>query len=269
MKTKMAGAILKCCFVLFLFTKMSAQSLIPMLDTPVIADQVYLDLLNNIYLVDATHHQLRKYDATFHAVQEIDLDRGWDQARMDVSDPFKILLYSAGEYRVYLLDANLSKISSFDDADLNQQAGLCYFSSEEIAVFDGRMLKIKNPYSGKELSGAQLAQEATGISQGLQTRLIRHRDALYLFRPGLGLFRYTTQLFEDRVWPDKDMLAMDLIGDQILCLYNDNRLVRYEPYGWFRKELYQGVMQIRSLSSNAHLIALLEGERLKIFQIMN
>ncbi len=267
MKMNMGRFILKFFLAIIACTGMKAQSLLPVLDTQVHANQVYLDPLNNVYLIDEVQHQLRKYNPAFQLLAQTDIDRGWDQAQLDVTDPFKILLFAPGEYRIHVLDANLAKLSSFDDPDLNQQASLCYLSSEEIALFDGRTLKIKNPYSGKELTGAQLAQFPPTDKPGKPAKLIRHRDAIYLFRPGLGIFRFTSQLFEDRSWPDADMAYMDLSGDQILSLDVKNQLRWHEPVGWSYKALYQTSSPVRSLASNARFIALIEGDHLKIFQI--
>lgn len=254
-------------FILFClwFTGISAQGLERVItDTILKADEVYLDPLNQIYVVNNNEKSISKYNLSLRLLKSISFKQGWDQAVLDVSDPFKCLLYYPGDYKILVLDESLAVISSYDESELNAQSTICHFSTDYIALFSNNVLKLKNYEQQISVSSEPLFNIDT-IHTQYPFQLKQSNEYLYLLRPSIGISRYNNQLFEENKWLNSKISKMDVSGDQLFYL-SENELIRFDTKYKSEEVILKGNAPIRSFAVNPDYLVWLENEHLKLMK---
>jgi len=240
-----------------------AQELV--LEQSVTADAVYLDQLNQIYLLNKKEHTISKYDLTGNLINKTSFNQGWDQAQLDVSDPFKIVLFYPGDFKIRLLDAQLNEIGSFDDADLNEQAAICYFTTDQIAVFSNNVLKLKNFREPSEIQSARILQSTALPNMGLP-QLIQSNGFIYLFQPGVGISRFNQQLFEEKRWQLNLIQAASIVGDFIYYVER-NKLFQMQTLSLKETLIYTFTENSICFAVNTKIVVVLDGNILKVISL--
>ncbi len=235
------------------------------LDTLVAADQVYIDPLNQLYLVNHTDKSIAKYSLQFELLKRISYNKGWDQAILDVSDPFKCLLFYPGDFKIYILDESLAQLSSYEESELNFTSRICHFSTDKIGLFSNNVLKLKSFQQTGSIS-SDLLQIPNSQKVNLSNKLKKSNEYLYLFIAGQGIYRFTQQLFEDRRWINPEIQLMDVSGETIFYLEND-QLVEINTRTKSQKLLFSQSSQLKSLAVNADYLVLLYEKRMSVYRI--
>jgi hypothetical protein len=258
----MAKSILSWFFSIFILAALTAQAKI-ILDTPVLADQLYLDPLNQIYLVHNSEKRVSKYSIHFEHLKTTSFRKGWDRALLDVSDPFKCLLYYPGDYKIYVLDESLATISAFEESELNSDSRICHFSTNIIGLYSNNYLKLKNYNQPWSISSDLLRIQGTN-DYTFENKLKKSDQYLYLFISGKGIYRFTNQLFQDQFWVLPDIRFMDIRGDRII-MYKQGSIIEMDTRKKIEKELLPDVGELKCMAANSdYIILLLEG-RLLVF----
>lgn len=240
-----------------------AQKLV--MEQKVDANTVYLDHLNQIYLLDKKEHSISKYDISWKLLSKTSFKQGWDQALLDVSDPFKILMFYPGDYKIRMLDAHLNEIGSYEEPDLNEQAAVCYYSTDQIAIYTNKILKLKNYLDGSEVQSVLLIQSANNDHAGLP-KLIQSNGFIYLFQPGLGVTRFNQQLFEDKTWKYSSLYAVSVVGNYLYGIEGMN-LLQIEPVSLKESLIYSFTQHTISFAVNSKYAVILDGIHLKVFEL--
>ncbi|MBK7738141.1 MAG: hypothetical protein IPI45_10245 [Saprospiraceae bacterium] len=229
------------------------------------ANTVYLDHLNQIYLLDKKEHSICKYDISWNLLSKTSFKQGWDQALLDVSDPFKILMFYPGDYKIRMLDAQLNEIGSYEEPDLNEQAAVCYYSTDQIAIYSNKILKLKNYLDGSEVQSALIIQSINNDNIKLP-KLIQNNGFIYLFQPGVGITRFTQQLFEDKTWKYNSMGAVSVVGNYIYVI-EGTRLLQIETLSMKESLIYSFGENAISFAVNSKYAVILDGINLKVFEL--
>lgn len=238
------------------------------LDTMLHADNVYLDPLNQIYLINNSEKSIAKFNIGFQLMKKISFNQGWDQAVMDVSDPFKSILYYPGDYKILILDESLSVISAYDESDLNAQSAVCHFTTNYIAIFSNNLLKLKNYEQQKSLSSEPLYYIQTNNTQD-PFQLKQSNEYLYLLRPGYGISRFTNQLFEEQSWTFPGHIKkMDVTGERIFYA-QENELITFDTKFKTEALILKEEYLIKSFAINSEYIVLLNDNHLKLMKWQN
>lgn len=247
-----------------LYSPVQLQELKLLLDTLVEADHIQLDPLGNIYLLKQSDKTLQKFDPEFKNLYSISFQNNWNNARLDVSDPFKIILYYPGDFKIHLLDAQLSLLQSIDATDLNEKAAIGHYDSDRFIIYDGNNLSIQNYKTGKTenstFSGLFSSADA------MEVTLKKSKNNIYFIRKKSGIIVYTNQLFEEQKWTDTEMEMADLYDHFILKLKN-NIIFGFNRINYTETILYTAINRITSFSTMNHKMALLEGNRLKLWSL--
>lgn len=228
------------------------------------ADAIYLDHLNQIYLLNKKEHTISKYELKGKLLNQTSFKQGWDQAQLDVSDPFKIVMYYPGDFKIRLLDAQLSEIGSFDDTDLNEQAAVCYYTTDQIAVYSNSILKLKNFREATEILSARILQPDNLPVSG-HPQLFQSNGFIYLFFPGVGISRFTQLLFEDKRWQLNSTQAA-VVGD-FLYYIDGNKLFQLEAISMAETLKYTFTENAGCFAVNTKFLVVLDGSYLKVIPL--
>lgn len=246
-------------------TGMVAQTFSPVIDTPVAAASVVLDPLDNIYLLNAVDKSIARFTPAFQPLARSSFREGWDLLKLDAGDPFKLLLYYPGAFRIAVLDAQLSTISQVDEPKLGDQALICHYDGNSYVLFDGTTLQIQ--HIGNPRTQPMPYRIPDPMQRTPQGSLLKKvGEFLYLFRPGRGIRRYTADLFEDRSWTDPQIMHADVDGE-FLYFAKYKTLYRQDLLTGSVEELYTATSSIHSLSVGKQRLSLLEGKRLHTWKL--
>jgi hypothetical protein len=235
------------------------------LDTTILADAIYLDALNQVYLIHYGEKSITKYNLQFKELKKTSFNKGWDHAVMDVSDPFKCLLYYPGDFKIFVLDESLSTIASYDESELNALSAVCHFTTDYIALFSNNILKLKNYEQKETVSSDPLFETTAGRSQ-FPYQLKQSNEYLYLLRPEIGVSRYTNQLFEEKSWLIPAVKKMDVNGEQLYYLTN-NELIKHDTKTKTETVIYNQEAEIKSFAVNAEFIVVLIDDHIKVYRL--
>jgi len=236
-----------------------------MLDTIVKADEIYLDPLNQIYLINNADKSISKFNIQVRLLKKISFNQGWDHAVMDVSDPFKCILYYPGDYKILILDESLSVIASYDESELNAQSAVCHYTTDYIGIFSNNVMKLKNYEQQKSLSSEPLYQTEKSHTE-FPYQLKQSNEYLYLLKPGYGILRYTNQLFEESSWTWPGIIKkMDVNGER-LFYFIENDLKTFDTKYKTEEIILKDVNQLKSFAVNSDFIVVLLDDHLQIFK---
>ncbi|MBK8954489.1 MAG: hypothetical protein IPM34_02900 [Saprospiraceae bacterium] len=244
------------------FTSAYSQTLKLLLDTAIQADLIQLDPLGNIYVLRQSDKTLLKYDVNFKLLHQTTLQNNWNEVALDVSDPFKLILYYPGDFQMSLFDAQLHLIQTLYEPELSENTRICHFDSERLILYDGNKLYIKN-YHTQQIensiySGLNLPVKGRDVS------ILKFQDKIYFICRYVGIQSFTTQLFEHDHWKDPDLETASLNSKSIYKIKN-NKIFGFSQKTGIETELYSGINRIRQLSTSHDKVAILEGGRLKLF----
>ncbi|MBK9108597.1 MAG: hypothetical protein IPM92_09575 [Saprospiraceae bacterium] len=247
-----------------LYSPVQAQELKLLLDTFVEADLVQLDPLGNIYLINQSDKTLQKFNPEFVHLFSISIQNNWENARLDVSDPFKIILYYPGDYKIQLLDAQLSLLQTINAPDLNEKAAIGHYDSDRFIIYDGNNLAIQNYKTGKTenstFSGLFSSMDAKDVS------LKKLKNYIYFIQKKLSIVVYTNQLFEAKKWTDSDMEMAD-VNEHFIFKLKNNTIFGFNQINYTETELYTAKNIISAFAISNQKMLILEGNRLKLWYL--
>ena len=264
-KTNMGKFILNYFILFFTASHLYAQQQYELiLDTVFQANEIYLDPLNNLYLVNDTEKSIAKCDMNLNVLKKISFNRGWDQALMDVSDPFKCILFYPGDYKIVLLDESLSIIGSYEEPELNLESAVCQFSTDVIGLFSNNVLKLKN-YQDQKIIYSDPINDDRRQDVRIQSQLKHHNSYLYLLRTGIGIIRFNNLLFEDKRWLNPKIEKVDIFGDALFYL-EGNQIMKSDLKTQVETLIINSSKAIHSFAVNREYLVWLEGSRLRIIR---
>ena len=260
---KMAKFILSRAGILFFISTLYAQNTpVLLLDTFLPADKIYLDPLDQIYLINDHEKRITKCDIQLRVLKKISFNRGWDQALLDVSDPFKCILYYPGDHKILILDESLSSIGTYDEPELNMESSVCHYSTNFLGIYSNNSIKIKNYEEQKIISSDPLLNYDINLTD-YHSQLKYSNAHFYLLRSGIGVTRYNHQLFEDQVWLDDRIEKIDVYSD--LLFYQIGSQI-FKSGGLSKTEelVLKTTGKIKFFTVNREYLIWLEEDRLKM-----
>lgn len=241
-----------------------AQEYSLILDSLVAAQQVYLDPLNQIYLIYTKEKLIKKFDQNFNLLWKKEVKYQWDNLQLDLSDPFKPILYFPGDYYLSLLDDRFTELNRIDEPLLHQNAILCRLNGNEYAVFDGNALTIRNNQTNQTRYSGILERPHSPDTQ-IKTKLKSNRSEIFLSFPGSGIVQFNDQLFKTQEWKIPELSHFDL-ADEHIFLFKNGSLYRFNVLDSIEKYVISVPKTIESLTANAERLAFLNSGRLTILQ---
>ncbi len=252
------SSICICCFSIW---SMGQLQLIRQIEFE--GDRVYADPLNQFYILNHRERSLSKLDVHLNLIKKTSFKQSWDLIQLDVSDPFKILLFYPGNYKLEVIDGNLEVIARFDEIELNSEACAAYFSTNQIIIYSNGQIKLKDYLNHSEIQSALIDQpQANDLHKKNQIK--RSNSYIYLFQESYGVRRFTDQLFEDKSWMMKNIRSIDL-SNQNLFFEEDNQLIRFSLENQMQQKIYQFKERKHSYSVNGNYLIILDGNQLLLY----
>lgn len=240
----------------------SQESRVRILDTLIPADKIYIDPLNQIYLVNDHEKSITKYNIQLQVLKKISFNRGWDQALMDVSDPFKCILFYPGDQKIVILDESLAVIGSYDEPELLLESTVCQYSTNYIGIYSNNILKLKNYQEQKVISSAPLLNYDINSSK-LYSQLKHSNSYFYLLRSGIGVNRFNIQLFEDQFWLDDRIEKIDVYNN-LLFYQTGSEIFKSDVQTKNEELVVKTSGNIKFFAVNQRYLVWIEGNRIKV-----
>lgn len=240
-----------------------AQAYKLILDSLVDAREVYLDRLNQIYLVNSKDKFIQKLDPDFKLLWKIEFKYHWDNIRLDLSDPFKPLIYFPGDYYLALTDDRLNELNRIDETLLSMNAELCRLNGNEYAVYDGNAITIRNNQTNQFRHSGIIIRPNT-VPQTVRAQLKSNKGDIYLCFPGYGIMQFNDQLFKIKELVIPNLGHFDLASEQLLFIKNNN-LFKINPLDAYETIIQEFPENIVSFSANTDRLAVLGGGKLTVF----
>lgn len=256
--------ILSFLVVVLLNSNNNAQNYQLILDSLVDASEVYLDPLNQIYLVHSKEKYIQKLDPEFNLLWKIDFKYHWDNIRLELSDPFKPLIYFPGDYYLALTDDRLNELNRIEEPLLSSNAELCRLNGNEYALYDGNALAIRNNQTN-QFRNSGIILRPNRVSSTGRPHLKSNRSDIYLGFPEYGILQFNDQLFKIREYVIPDLIHFDLSNEQILCV-RQNNLIKINLLDASETILYVFPQTIISFTANTDRLAVLGAGRLTVFR---
>lgn len=166
-----------------------AQPLKPILEIPVKAAQIQVDVLNNLYVV-TTDNDVLKFSPEGKQLAQFNLSTLGNIGSIDVSDPLKILIIYPIFQKIIVTDNTLSEISRYSFtsfvparirlASTARSGGFwCYDESQS------RLLKINPTFDAIVMSGNNLNIELGYVP--LPSHLVEYHNKVYLNDTAKGI----------------------------------------------------------------------------------
>ncbi|MDC0230576.1 hypothetical protein OAK19_01285 [Aureispira] len=147
-----------------------------------------VDKMKQLYLIK-DDHSLLKYDSDGKFICQFNENTLGEISFIDISNPFRILVYYNDYATVVFLDRTLSEIQrhDFSDLDIPQIQAICTASDNNIWLFDNNSYTLKKVNNQNDIL-LESADLNLLISEGLiPNRMIEFETKVYLNSPNIGI----------------------------------------------------------------------------------
>ena len=147
-----------------------------------------VDKMKQLYLI-VGDHTLLKYTPDGNFICQFNENRLGEISFIDISNPFRILVYYNDYATVVFLDRTLSEIqrNDFSDLDIPQIQALCTASDNNIWLFENNAYTLKKVNNQNEIL-LESADLNLLISEELMpNRIIEFETKVYLNSPNIGI----------------------------------------------------------------------------------
>lgn len=194
----------------------------------VINSNFKVDLLGNVYVIE--NQTLVKYDINGEKIKEYSNKHLGSVSYLDVSDPFRILLFYKDFNQILFLDNYLAEIRSpvqLDDLKMDQVEIVCSSSQGGFWVFNNQSGQLI--YFDKNLQKQQESVSLNSINVSLKkpVSLIEKSDFLYMHIPEIGIL-----VFDKYGAYFKTLNLGDIsnfqVADGKVIYFKNNSLLKYD-----------------------------------------
>lgn len=204
---------------------------------------IEVDKMKQLYLIENSH-TLLKYSPDGELLYQFNENGLGEMSYVDVSNPFRILVYYNDYATVLFLDRTLSEIQRHDlsDLDIPEVRALATASDNNIWVFDN------NTYTLKKVNGQnEVVTESPDLSLLLSdlldpNRLIEVNNRVYLNSPNLGILVF--DIFGNYI---KTIEILDLDYFQVyegqIFYVEDKKFKTYHLLSFLTKEIKMPVIE--------------------------
>lgn len=168
-------------FFIFIFLPFLGFTQLTLKDTKtVVADNISIDKLGNIYLINSG--EIVKFDKKFNRIADYSNNLLGDIDFVDVSNPFRVMLYYRDFNRIVFLDSNLAELKSplaLDQLGAMDITAVCYSISGGFWVYSNNTSQVFrfSERLQKELKGVELG--AVG-AKGNAVRMIETTKHIFV-----------------------------------------------------------------------------------------
>ncbi len=207
-------------FLLVFYSNLSGQSLnLIFKDSLIIEPQeIYLDPLNQIYILEKGKQNIVKLNEDYSINQKISSPFISSYAFMDVKDPMKILLFLPQYSNVTLYDESLAPLSDEYLVGFTNESAICFYSTQQLCYFSEGKLNLKNIINHEVLSSEPIFYDRKEINDVSQLK--SDGQSCYLLLPGYGLWKFNSFLNLEYFIEDHSFERMELYRNNLFVLRN-------------------------------------------------
>lgn len=196
------------------------------LDTiPYSVNEVYIDKLNQIYLLPINKQEIIKLNENLSINQEYSSPFISKYIFLDVKDPMKVLVFLPQYANVGMYDESMANLSDEYFAGFNNESAICFFSSNQLCYFSENKINLRSIQERRTVSGNPIFYKRKNVDDLSQIKS-NGRD-IFLLLPGLGLWKFNSFLNLDFFIEDYQIRRMELVDDELYIL-KDNKILLFD-----------------------------------------
>ncbi|MEO6190080.1 MAG: hypothetical protein ABIO44_06675 [Saprospiraceae bacterium] len=178
--------------------------------------ELYLDKLNQIYLIQKDKQSILKLNEDLSTNQEYFSSFISQYTFMDVKDPLKLLLFLPQFANVNFLDESLAPLSEEYFSNFNNESAICYYSTNQLCYYSEGKMNIRNLQDQKVQSGETIFYTRKTVNEVSQIK--SNGQDVYLLFSGYGLWKFNAFLNIEYFLEDFAIKRMELMDDKLFVL---------------------------------------------------
>ncbi|MBI4645855.1 MAG: hypothetical protein HY738_04455 [Bacteroidia bacterium] len=195
------------------------------------------DALNNIYVVNK--RKVAKYSISGEKIAEYSNSSLREITSIDVSDPYRLLLYYKDYNQIVFLDKTMTALYSpvsLDDLGINSVGAVCSSNNSGFWLFNNHAQQLQ--YYDKNLEPMQQSVNLSLIIQtaSLPEVLLEKKDRLFLSYPDTGIIIFDKNGSYNKFIPLKRIYSFQIAGNKIIY-YKDGLVHKYD-FEFFTDDYY-------------------------------
>ena len=203
---------------------------------------IEVDKMKQLYLIENAH-TLLKYNSEGELLYQFNENSLGELSYIDVSNPFRILVYYNDYATVLFLDRTLSEIQRHDlsDLDIPEVRALGTASDNNIWIFDNNTYTLKKVNSQNKVV-AESSDLSLLLTEALDpNRLIESNSRVYLNSPNLGILVF--DVFGNYI-KTIEILNLDYfqVYEEQIFYVEDKKFKTYHLLSFFTKEIKMPIL---------------------------
>lgn len=177
------------------------------------SDQIYLDHLNQLYVIQSQDHLILKFDDQFQIKKESSSSFYAEPLFMSVVDPMKIILFIPSFSNVQILNSDLTLLSDEYYQEFNSESAITHYSNQSLCYFANGKIALKNTIDNRLLESESIYYNR---SKELKlTEIKTNGKDIYLLIPGVGLWHFNEFLKLEHFINDSTIEHIDLYENKL------------------------------------------------------
>lgn len=183
------------------------------------SDQIYLDHLNQLYVIQSQDHLILKFDDQFQIKKESSSSFYAEPLFMSVVDPMKIILYIPSFSNVQILNSDLTLLSDEYYQQFNSESAITHYSNQSLCYFSNGKITLKNTIDNRLIESENIYYNR---SKELKlTEIKSNGKDIYLLIPGAGLWHFNEFLKLEHFMNDSTIEHIDLYENKLFISKHD------------------------------------------------
>jgi len=177
------------------------------------SDQIYLDHLNQLYVIQSQDHLILKFDDQFQIKKESSSSFYAEPLFMSVVDPMKIILFIPSFSNVQILNSDLTLLSDEYYQQFNSESAITHYSNQSLCYFSNGKITLKNTIDNRLIESENIYYNR---SKELKlTEIKSNGKDIYLLIPGAGLWHFNEFLKLEHFMNDSTIEHIDLYENKL------------------------------------------------------
>ncbi|MFW6302486.1 MAG: hypothetical protein ACOC01_03080 [Bacteroidales bacterium] len=236
---------------LLIYIVLATQGFLPVPIEGLQAEKVYCDHLDNVYIIEA--NRLEKYNADFELQAAYDYQTSGVITTVDVSNPLRILVYSANANEILFLDKQMSIIGNpvlLDEMGYYDVSAVCSATRGGFWLHDAQSQQIVNI---DQHGNAGLTASISERFSGLPNQLYEKNNKLFLGFEEQGIMVYNVMGAHETSFPLKYQKNFKIINQNILYLQN-NTLFSFDYFLLKEQSIFHDAFEIQDFAVNKNTL---------------
>lgn len=229
------------------------------------------DPIDNLYLINDS--ELKKINLSNQKINRYSNTLFGNFSAVDVSDPFKILIYNKDFNKLVFLDQTLTEITDpvfLDQLNLFHIGAICKSNEGGFWVFDLSLYQLK--YYNEDLKNTrksvQLAEIIETNTEQKEIFVLEKNDYIYLGIEGQGVLQFDKYGTYLKTFPLSNCNSFQVV-DKHIIYYNNGSLISYHTTSFKTDTLVLPGENIINARVNKNKVFLHTSEKVMVYKTTN